>query len=50
MFWPSELKQSEGECPLFVHPVMRLQTLIVVRLAIHVFCNLEGENCSSAAV
>ena len=38
------MTQSEGECPLSVHPVVRLQTLIVVCLAIDLLCNFEGEN------
>jgi len=28
--WLSDVTQSEGECPLSVHPVMRVQTLIAI--------------------
>jgi len=50
VFWSSDVTQSEGECPLSVHPVLRVQTLIVVCLAIHLLCNLDGEDVITAAV
>ena len=50
LFWSSDVTQSEGQCPLSVHPVVRLQMLIVVCLAIDLLCNVEGENVSTSAV